>query len=227
MSNSVVAVQGEGQYSLLLTLRFFSMKLAILISGTGRTLQNILQRIAEKTLDAEVVLVIASTPNAKGLQYAERANIPIRIIEKSDFPNQEQFSKSIFAACRECQVDYVVMAGYVKLLTIPDDFENRVLNIHPSLVPAFCGKGFYGISVHESVLQYGAKLSGCTVHFVNNHYDQGPVILQRAVPVLETDTPDTLSDRVFDMECIVYPEALQLLAEKRITVEGRRVRIRN
>jgi len=202
------------------------MKLAILISGTGRTLHNILERIAEKKLDAEVVPVIANTPNAKGLQYAERANIPIRIIEKNSFPTQELFSESIFDACREYKVDYAVMAGYVKLLTIPTDFENRVLNIHPSLVPAFCGKGFYGSLVHEAVIQYGVKLSGCTVHFVNNIYDQGPVILQKAVPVLEGDPPDTLNDRVFEAECITYPEALQLLAEKRITVEGRRVRIK-
>jgi len=202
------------------------MKLAVLISGTGRTLQNILQRITVKTLNAEVVLVIASTPGAKGLQYAERAMIPIRVIEKNAFPNQELFSESVFAACREFKVDYAVMAGYVKLLTIPADFENRVLNIHPSLVPAFCGKGFYGSAVHEAVIQYGAKLSGCTVHFVNNHYDQGPVILQKAVPVLETDTPDTLNDRVFETECDVYPEAIQLLAEKRVSVEGRRVRVR-
>ena len=202
------------------------MKLAVLISGTGRTLQNLLQRIAEKTLAAEVVLVIASTPNAKGLQYAERANIPIRIIEKNNFPTQELFSESVFAVCREYRVDYAVMAGYVKLLTIPGDFENRVLNIHPSLVPAFCGKGFYGSLVHEAVIQYGAKLSGCTVHFVNNLYDQGPVILQEAIPVLETDTPDSLNNRVFELECTVYPKAIQLLAEKRITIEGRRVRIK-
>ena len=202
------------------------MKLAVLISGTGRTLQNILQRIEEKTLNAKVVLVIASTPSANGLQYAERANIPIRIIEKHGFPTQELFSESVFAACREYHADFTVMAGYLKLLTIPDDFENRVLNIHPSLVPAFCGKGFYGSAVHEAVIQYGAKLSGCTVHFVDNLYDQGPVILQRAVPVLENDTPDSLSARVFEAERILYPEALQLLAENRITVEGRRVRIK-
>ncbi len=201
------------------------MKLAVLISGTGRTLHNMLERIADGKLSAEIVLVIASTPNAKGLQYAEKANIPIRIIEKNDFQTQELFSDTIFAACRESKIDYAVMAGYVKLLTIPPDFENRVLNIHPSLIPAFSGKGFYGSAVHEAVIKYGVKLSGCTVHFVNNIYDQGPVIIQKAVPVLETDTPDILNDRVFEMECIAYPEALQLLAEKRITVEGRRVRI--
>ncbi len=203
------------------------MKLAVLISGTGRTLHNMLERIADGKLSAEIVLVIASSPNAKGLQYAEKANIPIRIIEKNDFETQELFSDTIFAACREAKIDYAVMAGYVKLLTIPPDFENRVLNIHPSLIPAFCGKGFYGSAVHEAVIKYGVKLSGCTVHFVNNIYDQGPVIIQKAVPVLETDTPDILNDRVFEMECVAYPEALQLLAEKRITVEGRRVRVKS
>ena len=203
------------------------MKIGVLISGTGRSLHNILNRIADGKLSTEVVLVIASTPNAKGLQYAEKANIPIRIIEKKDFATQELFSESVFAACREFNVDYAVMGGYVKLLTIPKDFENRVLNIHPSLVPAFSGKGFYGSLVHEAVIKYGVKLSGCTVHFVNNEYDRGPVILQKAVPVLETDTPDSINDRVFETECIAYPEALQLLADKRITVEGRRVRIKD
>ena len=202
------------------------MKIGVLISGTGRSLHNILDRVADGTLSAEVVLVIASTPNAKGLQYAEKANIPIRIIEKKDFETQDLFSESVFAACREHKIDYAVMGGYVKLLTIPEDFENRVLNIHPSLVPAFSGKGFYGSLVHEAVIKYGAKLSGCTVHFVNNEYDRGPVILQKAIPVLETDTPDSLNDRVFETECIAYPEALQLLADKRITIEGRRIRIK-
>ena len=202
------------------------MKIGVLISGTGRSLHNILDRIADGKLSAEVVLVIASTPNAKGLQYAEKANIPIRIIEKKDFETQDLFSESVFAACREFKIDYAVMGGYVKLLTIPEDFENRVLNIHPSLVPAFSGKGFYGSLVHEAVIKYGAKLSGCTVHFVNNEYDRGPVILQKAIPVLETDTPDSLNDRVFETECIAYPEALQLLADKRITIEGRRIRIK-
>ncbi len=118
------------------------------------------------------------------------------------------------------------MGGFLKRLTIPDDFANRVANIHPALVPAFCGDGFYGHRVHEAVLEYGAKLSGCTVHFADNQYDHGPVIVQRAVPVLDDDTPDTLAARVFEAECEAYPEALRLIAAGRVTVEGRRVRIK-
>jgi phosphoribosylglycinamide formyltransferase-1 len=110
-------------------------------------------------------------------------------------------------------------------LTLPQDFEDRVLNIHPSLIPSFSGKGFYGHHVHEAVLNYGVKLSGCTVHIVDNQYDRGPVILQRSVPVLEDDTPDTLNDRVFQAECEAFPDALQLLADGRITLEGRKIRI--
>lgn len=201
------------------------IKIAVLISGTGRTLDNFIERINEGTLDVQIELVVASTPNAKGLQYAEKASIPIRVVEKNDFQTQEAFSEEIFQACRVAEVDYVVMGGFIKLLTIPEDFTNRVLNIHPSLIPSFCGRGFYGSAVHEAVLGYGVKVSGCTVHFVNNAYDQGPVFIQKTVPVLDTDTSATLSDRVFEVERIAYPEALQLLAEKRVVVEGRLVKI--
>ena len=117
------------------------------------------------------------------------------------------------------------MGGFLKRVTIPDDFANRVTNIHPGLIPAFCGQGFYGHRVHEAVLEYGAKLSGCTVHFADNQYDHGPIILQRAVPVLDDDTPDALAARVFEAECEAYPEALRLIAAGRVKVEGRRVRI--
>ncbi len=117
------------------------------------------------------------------------------------------------------------MAGFLKRVTIPDDFTNRVVNIHPGLIPAFCGQGFYGQRVHQAVLDYGAKISGCTVHFADNDYDHGPVILQRAVPVLDDDTAKTLAARVFQAECAAYPEAIQLIADGRVRVEGRKVRI--
>jgi len=117
------------------------------------------------------------------------------------------------------------MGGFLKRLTIPEDFLNRVTNIHPALLPAFGGEGFYGRRVHEAVLEYGVKITGCTVHFADNQYDHGPIILQKAVPVLDDDTPETLAARVFQAECEAYPEALQLIAEGRLRVEGRRVRI--
>jgi phosphoribosylglycinamide formyltransferase-1 len=116
-------------------------------------------------------------------------------------------------------------SGFLKRITVPEDYAHRVTNIHPALIPAFCGEGMYGHHVHEAVLDYGAKLSGCTVHFADNQYDHGPVILQRAVPVLDDDTPDSLAARVFQAECEAYPEALQAMAQGRLTMEGRRVRI--
>lgn len=202
------------------------LRLIVLISGTGRSLQNVLNHINDGSLSAEVLKVISSTPSAKGLQYAEMATIPIEIIEKKDYENRAQYSEAIFKHARDLKVDYVMMAGFLKLLDIPEDFQNKVLNIHPSLIPAFCGKGFYGRHVHEEAIAYGVKLTGCTVHFVNAEYDRGPVLLQKAIPVLENDTPETLNDRVFELERIAYPEALQLLAEGRVTVVGRKVKIK-
>jgi phosphoribosylglycinamide formyltransferase-1 len=201
------------------------ISLAVLISGTGRTLKNLLERIEAGTLGADIRLVVASTPQAKGLQFAEQASIPIHIVERQDHDSTETFSQAIFNFCDEADVDYVVLAGYIKLLAIPQAYKNRVLNIHPSLVPAFSGKGYFGDYVHQAVLQYGAKVSGCTVHFVDDEYDHGPVILQKAVEVYETDTASSLNDRVFEIERVAYPEAIQLLAEGKIRIEGRIVHV--
>jgi phosphoribosylglycinamide formyltransferase 1 len=202
------------------------LRLAVLISGGGTTLKNLLARITADRLDLQVVLVISSAPCSKGLTYAADASIPSAVIERKAFESNESFSDEIFARCRDAGTDLVVMGGFLKRLRIPDDFANRVTNIHPALIPAFCGQGYYGHHVHEAVLEYGAKLSGCTVHFADNQYDHGPVILQQAVPVLDDDTPDTLAARVFQAECEAYPRALQLIATGRVQVEGRRVRIR-
>ena len=202
------------------------LRIAVLISGGGTTLRNLIEKIDAGQLPVEIVLVISSSPTARGLQYATEANIPGAVVERKSFADQDSFSREIFDRCRGVQADMVAMAGFLKRITIPEDFANRVLNIHPGLIPAFCGEGFYGHHVHEAVLNYGAKLSGCTVHFADNQYDHGPVIVQRAVPVLDDDTPDTLAARVFEAECEAYPEALRLLAAGRVTVEGRRVRVR-
>ena len=195
------------------------MPIAVLISGRGRTLRNILDKIDANELDVKINLVIGSK-NCYGLQFAEKKNIPTDVVESSQYSDIETFSEAVFAKCRRSMARYVVMAGYLSKLRIPHDFENRVLNIHPSLIPSFCGKGFYGRSVHEAALRQGVKVSGCTVHFVDNEYDHGPIILQKVVPVLEDDTTDTLSDRVlYDAEFKAYPEALQLLAEKKSQIE--------
>jgi phosphoribosylglycinamide formyltransferase-1 len=118
------------------------------------------------------------------------------------------------------------MAGFLQLLDIPPDFEHRVMNIHPALIPAFCGKGYHGAHVHRAVLEAGVKVSGCTVHFADNQYDHGPIILQQVVPVKDDDTPESLAARVFEAECTAYPEAIRLFAEGRLEVQGRRVRVR-
>jgi formyltetrahydrofolate-dependent phosphoribosylglycinamide formyltransferase len=202
------------------------LNLAVLISGGGTTLKNLLAKIDAGQLDARVRLVVASAPGARGLDYAREGSIPSAVIERNAFGTTEEFSAAIFDRCRAAGVDVVVMAGFLKRIAIPDDFASgRVTNIHPGLIPAFCGQGFYGHHVHEAVLEYGAKLSGCTVHFADNQYDHGPVILQKAVPVLDNDTPDTLAARVFEAECEAYPEALRLIGSGRLCLEGRRVRI--
>lgn len=201
-------------------------RIAVLISGGGTTLRNFIQEIDAGRLPVQIVLVISSSPTARGLQFAADAGISSAVVERKAFADQDDFSRAIFDRCREARTDLVVLGGFLKRVTIPADFANRVVNIHPALVPSFCGEGYYGHRVHEAVLEYGAKLSGCTVHFADNQYDHGPVILQKAVPVLDGDTPDTLAARVFEAECEAYPEALRLIAAGRVTVEGRRVRIK-
>ncbi|MBM4001905.1 MAG: phosphoribosylglycinamide formyltransferase [Planctomycetes bacterium] len=201
------------------------LPIAVLISGGGTTLRNLLARVADGRLTAEIRLVISSSSSAKGLQFARDAGIPTRVHSPRDFPAEAAFSDAIFSACREQHAELVVMGGFLKHVKIPPDFQNRVLNIHPGLIPAFCGKGFYGQHVHQAVLDYGAKVSGCTVHFVDDEYDHGPIICQRTVPVLCGDTASSLAQRVFEQECEALPEAIQLIADRRVRVEGRQVRI--
>ncbi|HTN77975.1 MAG TPA: phosphoribosylglycinamide formyltransferase, partial [Pirellulaceae bacterium] len=169
-------------------------------------------------------LVISSNPTARGLEYAQAAGIPTLVVEKRKGISAPDYSAAIFDPLRAAGVQLVVMGGFLKHVLIPPDFENRVVNIHPGLIPAFCGKGMFGHHVHEAVLAYGAKVSGCTVHFVDNQYDHGPIILQQTVPVRDGDTPDDLAGRVFAAECLALPAALRLIAAGKIQVEGRLVR---
>ena len=199
--------------------------IAVLISGSGRTLRNFIDLAREGRLDVDVRLVISSNSSAGGLKHAEEAGVPTLVVKQQECPTAEAFSEAVFGPCRQTGIGLVVMAGFLKHVAIPRDFENRVINIHPALIPAFCGQGFYGHHVHEAVLEYGAKVTGCTVHFADNQYDHGPIILQRSVLVADDDTPDTLAARVFEVECEAYADALQLVAEGRVQVEGRRVRI--
>ena len=206
------------------------MRTAVLISGGGRSLKNLLDRIADGRLTGvEISLVISSSSKAGGLRFAEEAGIPTRILLRGDFPTDDAYGDAVFATIRTespsadgaANCDFVVLAGFLKRLVIPADFEHRVINIHPALMPAFCGHGFYGHFVHEAVLTYGAKISGCTVHFVDNEYDHGPVILQRSVPVNDDDTPETLASRVFTAELDALPDAIQRIADGRVAVDGR------
>ncbi len=200
------------------------MPIAVLISGGGTTLKNLLEYAGRGGLDAQIKLVISSSSNAGGLKFAEDAGIPTQVIPwKRDW---QQPSEELFAACRAAGVELVVCGGFLKRLAIPADFENRVMNIHPSLIPAFCGAGYYGGRVHQSAIDYGVKISGCTVHFVDNEYDHGPIILQRTTPVLPGDTPQQLAARIFTEECQAYPAAINLYARGAIEVQGRQVTLR-
>lgn len=197
--------------------------IAVLISGGGTTLKNLLAWQSRGELPVQFATVISSNPKAKGIQFATDAQIDTAVVRRKDFSRPEQHSQAVFDHCRARGAELVVMGGYLEHLLIPDDFENRVINIHPSLIPAFCGKGFYGSHVHEAVLAFGAKLSGCTVHFVDNQFDHGPIIAQRSCPVLDSDTIESLAARVFELECQLLPECVRDYALGRITVDGRRV----
>ncbi len=199
------------------------IRLAVLLSGGGTTLQNLLDRIADGRLRARVVQVISNRADAYGLERARIAGVPAAVVDRKECGTRTAFSKRIFDLCRTAQAELVCLAGFLQLIEVPDDFLGRVMNVHPALIPAFCGKGYYGHHVHEAVLAYGAKVSGCTVHFADNQYDHGPIILQRPVPVLDDDTPDTLAARVYEQECEAYPEAIRLFGEGRLRLAGRRV----
>ena len=169
--------------------------------------------------------MIASTGNAGGLAHAEAAGVPHSVVNRRDYATDELFGAAVFSRCRTAGVELVVMAGWLKLCPVPEDFTGRVVNIHPSLLPAFGGHGMYGDRVHAAVLQRGCKVTGVTVHFVDNEYDAGPIIWQTPVPVFEDDTPETLAARVFEAEKEAYPHVLRMLATGRVTLEGRKVRI--
>lgn len=200
------------------------IRLAVLLSAGGTTLQNLIDRIAQGTLNAEIVTVISSRPEVYGLVRAEKAGLPHEVIARKG-KTRDQFGEAMYVRIREVKADLVCLAGFLEFLPIPPDFAQKVINIHPSLIPAFCGKGFYGHHVHEAALAAGVKISGCTVHFADNEFDHGPIIVQKAVPVLDDDTAETLGQRVFQAECEAFPEAINLIAQGRLRLEGHRVHI--
>ena len=205
------------------------LNVAVLVSGGGTNLQAIIDAIADHTIqDARICLVLSNNRGVYALERARKAKIPSRVVSPGDFPDREKFNEALLAAVKESGADLVVLAGF--LCVIPEKmvraYENRILNIHPSLIPAFCGKGYYGLKVHEAALARGVRISGATVHFVDSGTDTGPIILQKAVEVLPEDTPKSLQLRIMEQaEWKILPQAIDLIAQGRVAVEGRCVRI--
>lgn len=181
------------------------MKMAVLLSGSGRTLDNFHERISAGTMGGEIAVVVSNVAGVKGLEKAEKYGYPAFHATDSAATNQ------ILA---NYQIDLILLAGYLKLYQPPAQLAHRVLNIHPSLIPAFCGPGFYGMKVHRAAKARGVRVSGCTVHFANAVYDEGPIVVQRCVPVDFDDTPEDIANRVFAAECEAYPEAINLIIER-------------
>ena len=204
------------------------LRLAVFVGtrGRGSNLMAIQAAILQSRLDAKIVAVVGSQPGAPALERAREAGLPTCVVSPKTLG--DGYEGALLETLRAMDADTIALAGYLRMLpaNLVQEYRHRILNTHPALLPAFGGKGMYGHHVHEAVLAYGAKVSGCTVHFVDEEYDTGPVIVQRAVPVLEGDTPDSLAARILPVEHAAFVEALALLAEGRLSVEGRRVRIR-
>jgi formyltetrahydrofolate-dependent phosphoribosylglycinamide formyltransferase len=201
------------------------IRLAALISGGGRTLMNIADRIDDGTLKASIDLVISSRADAGGVAKARARGFNTLIVARPDFPTDDSMHDAILRQLVERRIDLVCLCGYLRPVRIDESFRWRIMNIHPALLPEFGGKGWHGDRVHEAVLKAGRTTSGCTVHFVDEHYDAGPIILQRTVPVLPGDDAHALAARVFEQECLAYPEAISLFQQDRLTVENGQVRI--
>lgn len=184
-------------------------RVAILVSGTGRSLENLAEKIEAGELDCELALVLSDRPGVLALERAERLGIPHQVVEYSKERGVDAFGAEVFAAIEAHDCDLVVLAGFLRLLRLPEKWSGRVINIHPALLPAFGGKGYYGHHVHEAVIASGVQFTGCTVHFVDNEYDRGRIFLQRCIEVGPEDTPDTIADRVFAEEMIALPAAVQ------------------
>ncbi len=203
-----------------------ALRIAVLLSGEGTSLENLCERIDEGSVPARVVAVLSSKPEAGGLARARRRGIPALLVARKAFGDVRSFNDAIHAELGRFEIDLVACLGFLSPFELRGRFEGRAINTHPALIPAFSGKGFYGHRVHEAVIASGAKVSGATVHFVDEEYDHGPIILQEAVPVLEEDTPETLATRIQAVERRLVPEAIRLFAAGRLVIEGRRVRIR-
>lgn len=207
-----------------------SKRIAVLVSGGGTNLQALIDAQSRQELgNGRLVAVISSSEGAYALQRAKNAGIPGYTLPRKDFPTNRAMTVALVELLKQLEIDLVVLAGCMVIFTreLPDAYPNAVMNIHPALIPAFCGKGFYGLHVHEEALRYGVKLSGATVHFVSEECDGGPIIAQKAVAVLENDTPEALQKRIMEQaEWKLLPEAVRLFCQGRLEVSGRTVVIK-
>ena len=202
-----------------------ALRVAVLLSGEGTSLENLFERIESGTLDAQIVAVIGSKENAGGLERARRRGVPALAVPREQYPDPGDFNDAIHAELDRHEVDLVACLGFLSLFETRGKFDGRAINVHPALIPAFCGKGYYGQRVHEAVLASGATVTGATVHFVDEEYDCGPIILQEEVAVRADDTPASLAERVRAVERRLVPRAIQLFASGRLAIEGRQVQI--
>ncbi len=204
------------------------MKIAVFVSGRGSNFQAIIEAIEERRLAAEVVLVVGDKPDVGAFDIAKKHGIHYTYFNKDAYESDEKYNTAILTALEKSQVQLIALAGYMKKIgqAIIRSYKNKILNIHPALLPAFGGQGMYGIRIHQAVLEYGSKVSGVTVHLVDDEYDTGAPVLQRCVPVLDDDTPETLAARVLAEEHKIFPEALQLFCKNTIEVDGRKLVVR-
>ncbi len=206
------------------------VRVAVLVSGGGTNLQALIDAQARGELGGgEIAAVISTKEGAYALERAKNAGIPGYVIPRKAYANNQEMTIALVEKLKELDIQLIVLAGCMVIFSheLVDNYPNAIMNVHPALIPSFCGKGFYGLHVHEAALAYGVKLSGATVHFVSEECDGGPIIAQKAVPVLEGDTPETLQKRIMEeAEWKLLPEAVALFCEGRITVEGRNVHIR-
>ena len=205
------------------------VKTAILVSGGGTNLQAIIDaNLFGEIKNCDIATVISSHPDAYAIERAKNAGIPVHIVERAVFPNRRVFTKAMLDTLQDLEIELVVYAGFNYILDPPliKAYRNKIINIHPSLIPAFCGHGYYGLHTHEAVLAHGVKVTGATAHFATEIPDDGPIIIQKAVSVHEDDTPQSLQRRVMEeAEWIILPEAISLYCEGRLEVDGRVVRI--
>lgn len=199
------------------------IRMAVLISGGGRTMLNFDRLIKAGQLNAGIAVVVSSRADAGGVEKARAEGLKTIVLPRKQFTTAEGFSEAMTRTLEPFQPELITLAGFLSLYRFPVQYAWRVMNVHPALLPKFGGQGMYGHHVHEAVLAAGEKESGCTVHFADNEYDKGPIILQRTCPVLPGDTPDTLADRVFEQELIAYPEAVNLFAGGRLKIVSGRV----